>query len=93
MLFRYFITELKEQLDQELGEYQSGFRPWRSCSEQIIILKLVMAYYKKQNKSLLRSFIDLKKVKLALYLYSQTINVKMLKMLRNFELHSELAKS
>lgn len=43
-----------------------------------------MAYYKKQNKSLFRTFIDFKKVKLAVKLYSQTFNLKMLKMLRNF---------
>ncbi|KAG8330856.1 hypothetical protein J6590_054146 [Homalodisca vitripennis] len=31
-------NRIKDQLDKELGEYQGGFRPWRSCTEQIITL-------------------------------------------------------
>lgn len=83
---RILYNRIKEQLDQELGEYQGGFRPWRSCAEQIITLKLIMAYYKKQNKPLYITFIDFKKA------YDSVHRPSLLKILRNFGLHPKLIR-
>jgi len=83
---RIIYNRIKEQLDEVLGEYQGGFRPWRSGPEQIITLKLIMAYYKKQNKHLSITFIDFKKA------YDCIHRPKMLKILRHFGLHPKLVK-
>ena len=83
---KILYNRIKEQLDQELGEYQGGFRPWRSCAEQIITLKLIMAYYRKRNKPLSITFIDFKKA------YDSIHRPSLFKILRHFGLHPKLIK-
>lgn len=83
---KILYNRIKEQLDQELGDYQGGFRPWRSCAEQILTLKLVMAYYKQRNKPLSITFIDFKKA------YDSIHRPSLLKILRHFGLHPKLIK-
>lgn len=86
ILSKILYGRIKEQLEQELGEYQGGFRPWRSCAEQIISLKLIMAYYRKRNKPLAIAFIDFKKA------YDCLHRPSVLKVLRNLGLHPKLIK-
>lgn len=58
---KILFNRIKEQLDQKLGGYQMGFRPWRSFAEQIITLKLIISYYRKINKRLSIKCIHLRK--------------------------------
>lgn len=83
---RILYNRCKDQLELELGEYQGGFRPWRSCPEQIITLKLVMDYYKRRQKQQVITFVDFKKA------YDCIHRASLLKILRNFGLHPKLIK-
>ena len=83
---KILYNRIKEQLDNELGEYQGGFRPWRSCAEQITTLKLIMDYYRKRNKLLSITFVDFKKA------YDSIHRPSLLKILRHFGLHPKLIK-
>lgn len=40
------LTRIQEQLNQELDEYQGGFRPGRRCPDEIISLKWIMKHQK-----------------------------------------------
>ena len=86
VLSRILYNRCKDQLELELGEYQGGFRPWRSCPEQIITLKLVMDYYKRRQKQQVITFVDFKKA------YDSIHRPSMMKILRNFGLHPKLIK-
>lgn len=86
IMSRILYNRCKDQLELELGEYQGGFRPWRSCSEQIITLKLVMDVYKRRQKQLVITFVDFKKA------YDCIHRSSMMKILRNFGLHPKLIK-
>lgn len=83
---RIIYNKIKDQLEKELGEYQGGFRPWRGCPDQILTLKLIMQYYKKQNKQLVIAFIDFKKA------YDSIHRITLLRILRNLGLHPKLVK-
>lgn len=86
ILSRIIYNRIKDQLEKELGEYQGGFRPWRSCPDQILTLKLIISYFKARNRQLIMSFIDFKKA------YDCIHRKSLLKILRNFGLHPKLVK-
>lgn len=61
ILSKVLLNRAEPQLDPQIGEYQGGFRKGRSCSEQILNLKNIMAYQKSRAKTYVISFIDFKK--------------------------------
>lgn len=81
---RIILNRIKLQLEKELGDYQGGFRPWRSCSDQIMSLKLIMDYNRKRNRDMVISFIDFKKA------YDCIHRESLLKILRHLGLHPKL---
>lgn len=58
---RALLNRAEPQLDYQLGEYQAGFRKGRSCPEQILNLKNLMAYQKSRAKKYVITFIDFQK--------------------------------
>lgn len=42
--YKIYSRIINYQLEEELGKYQGGFRPRRSCPEQILSLKFIMNY-------------------------------------------------
>ncbi|KAI5731310.1 hypothetical protein M8J77_008047 [Diaphorina citri] len=61
ILSKALQNRLEDQLDQEIGEYQGGFRKGRSCVEQILNLKFVIRYRKVRSKDTFITFVDFKK--------------------------------
>ena len=55
------LERLKEALDCKLLEEQAGFRQHRSCSDQIITLRIIIEQSLEWNSSLHINFIDFKK--------------------------------
>ena len=45
IISKLILRRLESQLDPQLGEYQGAFRKARSCSEQILSLKLIIRYF------------------------------------------------
>lgn len=84
VMSRILYHRCRDQLEEELGEYQGGFRPWRSCPEQIITLKLIMDAYKRRHKQQVITFVDFKKA------YDCIHRSSMLDILRNLGLHPKL---
>lgn len=77
---------IQEQLDCELGEYQGGFRPGRSCPDQIISLKWIMKHHRVRNKKLVITFVDFKKASDSIHWES------LLNILKEFGLHPKLIR-
>lgn len=86
ILSKIIYNRVRDQLEKELGEYQAGFRPGRSCPEQILNLKLIIDYYKSRNKQLVISFIDFQKA------YDSIHRESLKKILKNLGLHPKLIK-
>lgn len=55
------LLETVQQLKARIGEYQTEFRPGRSCSEQILNLKLILRHQRICNKNMVCTFVNLKK--------------------------------
>lgn len=55
------LDRAQQQLEPKIGEYQAGFRPNRSCPEQILNLKLILRHQKIYNKNVVCTFVDFKK--------------------------------
>ena len=55
------LDPAQQQLEHKIGEYQAGFRPNRSCPEQILNLKLILRHQKIYNKNIVCTFVDFKK--------------------------------
>lgn len=55
------LKRTQEQLEHKIGEYQAGFRPGRSCVEQILNLKNVLKMKALRNRPIVCTFIDFKK--------------------------------
>lgn len=81
---KILLTRIQEQLDKEIGEYQGGFRPGRSCPEQIINLKWIIKHRKTRSQNLVIAFIDFKKA------YDCIHRNSLLKVLEEFGLHRKL---
>lgn len=55
------LQRTQEQLEQKIGEYQAGFRPGRSCVEQIFNLKTVLRIKAIRNAPIICTFVDFQK--------------------------------
>ena len=55
------LKRTQEQLEHKIGEYQAGFRPNRSCTEQIFNLKTILKYKAVRGATVICVFIDFKK--------------------------------
>lgn len=55
------LDRAQEKLEKNIGEYQAGFRPNRSCPEQILNLKLILRHQRIYNKNIVCTFVDFKK--------------------------------
>jgi len=60
-LNRIILERLKEALDCKLREEQAGFRQHRSCSDQIITLRIIIEQSLEWNSSLHINFINFEK--------------------------------
>lgn len=81
---KIIYSRIQEQLDRELGEYQGGFRPGRSCPDQILSLKWIMKHQRSRSKNLVITFVDFKKA------YDSIHRESLLKILQEFGLHQKL---
>lgn len=61
ILSQCLLDRAQQQLEHKIGEYQAGFRPNRSCPEQILNLKLILRHQKVYNKNIVCTFVDFKK--------------------------------
>ena len=61
ILSQCLLDRAQHQLEHKIGEYQAGFRPNRSCPEQILNLKLLLRHQKIYNKNVVCTFVDFKK--------------------------------
>ncbi|XP_065584026.1 craniofacial development protein 2-like [Artemia franciscana] len=61
ILASVILQRLRAALDSHLREEQHGFRPGRSCSDLIFILRLIVEESREWNKKLYLLFIDLKR--------------------------------
>jgi len=61
VLNRIILERLKEGLDSKLREEQAGFRQHRSCSDQIITLRIISEQSVEWNSSLYVNFVDFEK--------------------------------
>lgn len=83
---KILYLRIQEQLDCELGEYQGGFRPGRSCPDQIISLKWIMKHHRVRNKNLVITFVDFTKA------YDSIHRESLLNILKEFGLHPKLIR-
>ena len=61
ILSKSLLNRVSPIMEERLGEYQAGFRPGRSCAEQIFNLKTTVNYLSARNKKFFITFIDFKK--------------------------------
>ena len=61
VLNRIILERLRGVLDKELREEQAGFRQHRSCSDQIITLRIIIEQSIEWNSSLYVNFVDFEK--------------------------------
>lgn len=61
ILSRALLKRAEPQLDCQIGEYQAGFRKGRSCPEQILNLRNILAYQKQRAKPYIVTFVDFQK--------------------------------
>ena len=61
ILSQCLLDRAQQQLEPKIGEYQAGFRPGRSCPEQILILKLILRHQRICSKNVVCTFVDFKK--------------------------------
>lgn len=55
------LKRTQEQLERQIGDYQAGFRPGRSCIEQIFNLKTILKHKAIRNAPIICTFVDFKK--------------------------------
>src|ERR1043165_3102998 len=55
------MNRLRTEVDRTLREEQAGFRPGRSCNEQIFTLRNIIEQSREFNKELLVNFVDFRK--------------------------------
>lgn len=55
------LKRTQEQLEPKIAEFQAGFRPKRSCAEQIFNLKTIIRIKTLRHKPLICIFVDFKK--------------------------------
>ena len=58
---RVILKRIKEGVDKTLREEQAGFRPSRSCIDQIFVLRTIIEQSREWNSSLYINFIDFEK--------------------------------
>lgn len=79
------LNKVEATLDGHLGEYQSGFRKGRSCSEQIFNLKSIIRHRLTNSKDIVVTFIDFKKA------FDSVDRETLDKVIREFGIKSKLA--
>ena len=55
------LNRIRDEVDPILGKNQAGFRPGRSCAQQIHILRRVLEGFRDYQLPLVVTFIDFKK--------------------------------
>lgn len=55
------LKRVQEQIEHKIADYQAGFRPNRSCPEQILNLKQTLKIQALRNKPTVCTFVDFKK--------------------------------
>ena len=58
---RVMLKRIKTSLDKILREEQAGFRPGRSCTDQIFVLRTILEQSMEWNSTLYLNFIDFEK--------------------------------
>ncbi|VDO81719.1 unnamed protein product [Schistosoma margrebowiei] len=58
---RVLLNQMKDPVDAQIRDQQSGFRKDRSCTDQIAILRIVVEQLVEWNSSLYINFIDYEK--------------------------------
>lgn len=58
---RIILNRMKDQVDTELRDQQTGFRKDRSCTDQIATLRIIVEQSLEWNSSLYITFVDYKK--------------------------------
>jgi len=58
---RVILKRIKEGVDKTLREERAGFRPSRSCIDQIFVLRTIIEQSREWNSSLYMNFIDFEK--------------------------------
>ena len=58
---RIMLRRMKASLDKILREEQAGFRPGRSCTDQIFVLRTILEQTVEWNSSLYLNFVDFEK--------------------------------
>ena len=58
---RVMLKRIKTSLDKILREEQAGFRPGRSCKDQIFVLRTILEQSMEWNSTLYLNFIDFEK--------------------------------
>lgn len=62
ILSKALLNRIQPTVEKELGEYQAGFRPGRSCAEQIFNLKSILFNNTRGTKrDIVAIFVDFKK--------------------------------
>lgn len=79
-------NKLNEGVERELGQYQCGFRKYRSTIDQILTLKQVVNNGIEQNLTLLAIFIDSKQT------YDTVIREKVFKAMSDMGINGNLIR-
>ena len=58
---KIMLSRIRDAVDSKLREEQAGFRPGRSCTDQIFVLRIILEEYMEKQKALHMNFIDFKK--------------------------------
>jgi hypothetical protein len=58
---RIILNRMKDQVDKELRDQQTGFRKERSCTDKIATLRIIIEQSQEWNASLYINFIDFEK--------------------------------
>ena len=61
VLSKILLERLKSAIDQKLRKNQAGFRPGRSCSDQIITLRIIIEQCLEMRKPCIVNFVDYQK--------------------------------
>lgn len=84
ILSKALQNRIEKHIDQQLGEYQAGFRKGRSCAEQIFTIKtLIKTKTLAADKKVIMTFVNFKKA------YNSIDWDTLIKMLEEFRIDDE----
>ena len=55
------LGRIKNAIDSQLRQEQAGFRQWRSCNDQIFILRQIIEKVTAWKRPVILNFVDFKK--------------------------------